>query len=173
MISQKTMKGSYLGIDSNPSGETLNTFIFNHLHSVFPSVGSSFRSFCGANLWFMDTQITVKRGSRPPAMCIAALCLFAIATPLAAAEEPSHQLELSFDSRAESTSAFKYKEVKLGGFERKKLSKGFKVRGWEVARKVYLGQAKIAKKWGFGVVVERGNTVYGMNHRGIQVLKRF
>ena len=121
----------------------------------------------------MDLQIPFKSGRKRTAACIVALCLFAIATPLVA-QEPAKQLNLSFADRdGLDTTSFKYKEVRLGGFERKKLSKDFKVRGWEVADNVYLGQAKIAKKWGFGVVVERGSMFYGVNHRGIQVLKRF
>ena len=45
------------------------------------------------------------------------------------------------------------------------LSQNFpgEVRGWQVAKNIYLGQAKVAKKWGLGLVYERGNTVYGIN----------
>lgn len=59
------------------------------------------------------------------------------------------------------------------GLERKRFADSIRVRGWQVGSNVYFGQTKVGKKWGLGVAVERGDTVYGLNHRGIQVLKRF
>lgn len=57
--------------------------------------------------------------------------------------------------------------------ERRQLAPGVKVRGWEIADQVYFGQARVADKWGLGLVFEDGNTVYGVNHRGVQWMKRF
>jgi hypothetical protein len=57
--------------------------------------------------------------------------------------------------------------------ERKQLAPGVKVRGWEISEQVYFGQAKVADRWGLGLVFEDGDTVYGVNHRGVQWMKRF
>jgi len=59
------------------------------------------------------------------------------------------------------------------GFYRKKLSSDFRIRGWEISDSLYLGQAKVGDKWGLGMVFQNGNTAYGINHRGIQVMKSF
>ena len=58
-------------------------------------------------------------------------------------------------------------------FERKNMGRTLKIRGWEIIDKVYLGQTKIGKKWGFGVVVDHGNVQYGINHTGIHLQRRF
>ena len=68
---------------------------------------------------------------------------------------------------------FEFEDTKLGGFERKKLSRDLRLRGWEVGNGIYFGQAKVGKKWGLGFVFENGDVVYGLNNRGIQVMKRF
>ncbi|MBV1879433.1 MAG: hypothetical protein KUG79_17460 [Pseudomonadales bacterium] len=82
------------------------------------------------------------------------------AEPRAEIEPPRTPLDLQFH------------EVKLGGFERLKLSHDLKIRGWQFGS-AYVGQTKIADHWGLGFVVTRGRTIYGMNHRGIQVLRKF
>jgi hypothetical protein len=46
------------------------------------------------------------------------------------------------------------------------------IRGWQLGDGVYFGQAKVGKKWGVGVIVDRGQYVYGINNRGIQLLRR-
>lgn len=58
-------------------------------------------------------------------------------------------------------------------FERKDLGRKLKIRGWKITDKVYLGQTKIDKKWGFGFVVDHGNVQYGINHTGIHLQRRF
>ena len=65
-----------------------------------------------------------------------------------------------------------FDEVKLGGFERIKLGNDLKVRGWRIG-KTYIGQTRVADHWGLGFVVTHGDTVYGVNHRGFQFLRRF
>ena len=99
-----------------------------------------------------------------------AASLIAFSLPLAAAES----LQLRFahvDQDSFQGAQYEFEDVRR--FERRKITKNFKVRGWQVARNVYLGQVKVAKKWGLGLVYKRGNTVFGMNNRGIQVMKRF
>jgi len=66
-----------------------------------------------------------------------------------------------------------FDDMKLGGFERYKLNNKMRVRGWQFGEKTYIGQTKVGKKWGLGFVFENGDTVYGVNHRGIQIMRRF
>jgi len=53
------------------------------------------------------------------------------------------------------------------------MGKDLRIRGWRISNHLYVGQAKVAKKWGLGLVYEVNNTVYGLNHRGLQIMKRF
>ncbi len=59
------------------------------------------------------------------------------------------------------------------GLVRFKADKTMRVRGWQVAKNIYFGQAKVGKKWGLGLVLDRGNHYYGINNRGISYLKKF
>lgn len=59
------------------------------------------------------------------------------------------------------------------GLVRFKADKTMRVRGWEIHDNIYFGQAKIGKKWGVGLVVDRGSHYYGLNNRGISFLKKF
>ena len=54
-----------------------------------------------------------------------------------------------------------------------KFSKGMKVRGFQVRDGVYMGQAKIAGKYGLGIVVDRKSYSWGINNRGIAIQKSF
>ncbi len=83
-----------------------------------------------------------------------------------AAQEP-------LDLNIKKLARFEFDDARLGGFERKKLSRDVRLRGWQVGNGIYFGQARVAKKWGLGFVYENGDTVYGLNNRGIQVMKRF
>ncbi len=58
------------------------------------------------------------------------------------------------------------------GLRRARLAEAVPVRGWQLADRAYFGQARVGDKWGLGFVFERGDTVYGVNHRGIEVRKR-
>lgn len=59
------------------------------------------------------------------------------------------------------------------GLTRFKADKGMRVRGWEIRDNIYFGQAKVGKKWGLGLVVDRGSHYYGINNRGVSFLKKF
>lgn len=59
------------------------------------------------------------------------------------------------------------------GLTRFKADKGMRVRGWEIRDNIYFGQAKVGKKWGLGLVVDRGTHYYGINNRGVSFLKKF
>ena len=89
------------------------------------------------------------------------------------ADQESAPLELSLADISFSSPQFEFTDERLGGFERKKMTKDVRIRGWKVTDRMYVGQAKVAKKWGLGLVYENGNTVYAVNHRGFQVMKRF
>lgn len=52
-------------------------------------------------------------------------------------------------------------------------SKSLKVRGWEVDDGIYMGHAKVAGKYGFGVVVDRKTYSWGINSHGVSISKRF
>jgi len=66
-----------------------------------------------------------------------------------------------------------YFQMHAGNISKYKMSKDLRIRGWQFSDKVYFGQAKVGKKWGIGVIVDRGQYVYGINNQGIQVLRRF
>ena len=52
-------------------------------------------------------------------------------------------------------------------------SSSLKVRGLEISKGIYLGQAKIAGKYGPGFVVKQKSFSWGFNHRGLSINKRF
>lgn len=53
------------------------------------------------------------------------------------------------------------------------LSKNLKIRGFKVSDRIYMGQAKVAGKYGLGLVVNHDSFSWGVNHRGVSILKRF
>ena len=74
---------------------------------------------------------------------------------------------------AAASVSYDFDDTSIAGFQRKNIAKDLRIRGWKISDRLYLGQAKVAGKWGLGAVYERGDMVYGINHRGIQVMKRF
>ena len=65
-----------------------------------------------------------------------------------------------------------FEQMKAGGFERRKISKDFRIRGWQIGQNTYFGQTKVDDHWGVGFVFEKGDIAYGMNHRGIQFTRK-
>jgi hypothetical protein len=59
------------------------------------------------------------------------------------------------------------------GLKKLKATGELRIRGWEVKDDFYIGHTKVGDRWGLGILIERDDYVYGINHRGIQVLKRF
>lgn len=53
------------------------------------------------------------------------------------------------------------------GLIRVKVDKTMKVRGWEVKDNFYIGQTRVGKDWGLGMVMTRGNFAYGLNNKGV------
>lgn len=82
-------------------------------------------------------------------------------------------LKLSITDAEFTALQYKFDEQKLGGFERIKVADGMRVRGWQVGKHTHFGQAKVNDKWGLGFVFRKGNTSYGVNHRGIQFNRKF
>ena len=52
-------------------------------------------------------------------------------------------------------------------------TKSLKVTGFKLAEGVYMGHAKVGGKYGLGVVVKRKTFSWGINNRGISIMKRF
>ncbi len=95
----------------------------------------------------------------------------------AAAEENLHVSlstlkTLEAQEAQEAQSAFAISNSRLKGIERRRYSGSLRVRGWAIADSVYFGQAKVANQWGLGFVYENKDTYYGVNHRGIHVMRR-
>ncbi len=83
------------------------------------------------------------------------------------------QYSLQRDTAASADVQYDFDDTRIAGIQRKNIAKDLRIRGWEISDRLYFGQAKVADKWGLGVVYERGDMFYGINHRGIQVMKRF
>lgn len=66
-----------------------------------------------------------------------------------------------------------FRDSKIANLRNLKLSRDLRVRGWKVRDNVYVGHTKVANKWGLGVLIEHRSVVYGINNRGVQILKRF
>lgn len=52
-------------------------------------------------------------------------------------------------------------------------TKNLKVTGFKLADGVYMGHAKVGGKYGLGVVVKRKSFSWGINNRGLSIIKRF
>ncbi len=61
----------------------------------------------------------------------------------------------------------------LAGLKEYRFNKQLKMRGWRLTPGMYLGQAKVAGKWGPGLVLDRGSHAYAINHRSISFSIRF
>lgn len=71
--------------------------------------------------------------------------------------------------QAEDKQTFRYSNtIKVKSF-----SDSLKVRGFQITKGVYLGHAKVAGKYGVGLVVNRDKFSWGLNNRGISFTKRF
>lgn len=82
----------------------------------------------------------------------------------------SEPLDLSVPETDEHR--FDFQDTRLAGFERRKVTSDLRLRGWDVGNGIYFGQAKVGRKWGVGFLYEDGDTVYGLNNRGLQVVKK-
>lgn len=58
-------------------------------------------------------------------------------------------------------------------YEKRRYSDDFRVKGIEIRKNVYFGEAKIAGEKGPGIVVEKGSLTWGFNHQGAEIQLRF
>ncbi|MFQ5471212.1 MAG: hypothetical protein ACE5EH_13090 [Gammaproteobacteria bacterium] len=58
-------------------------------------------------------------------------------------------------------------------FHDQKVSNDFQVRGWKLDSTMYVGHAKIGGEWGVGLVVDKGDYLYGINEKRVSIIKRF
>ena len=134
---------------------------------MLPRVSPGFGESSSFYHLFADSLIDMNTQATNSMIAIFALTLWSGAV-LAADEVPAAgELKLTLPT------TYEFVDGEATGLYRKKLSSDFRIRGWRVADSMYLGQAKVGNKWGFGMVYEKGNTSYGINHRGVQMLKRF
>jgi len=66
-----------------------------------------------------------------------------------------------------------FRENNVANLSYLKLTKELRVRGWKVRENVYFGHTKVANKWGLGVLIEHRGVIFGINNRGLQILKQF
>jgi len=59
------------------------------------------------------------------------------------------------------------------GFESKKFSKRFKLKGWQIGDDIYIGGVKAAGDYGPGLVLDKGRYTWGFNHQGVEFQLRF
>jgi hypothetical protein len=78
-----------------------------------------------------------------------------------------------FSSYNTSISNLELKPIDSVDLQKLKVTKQLRVRGWEISDNIYFGQTKVGGKWGPGLLIDHDEYVYGINHRGIQVLRRF
>ena len=65
------------------------------------------------------------------------------------------------------------KSLDDNGFESRKFSKRFKLKGWRIGDDIYIGGVKAAGDYGPGVVLDKGRYSWGFNHQGIEFQFRF
>jgi len=53
------------------------------------------------------------------------------------------------------------------GYQQLKVDKSMRIRGWKVKDQFYVGQTRVGKEWGLGMMMTQGNFAYGLNNKGI------
>ena len=71
------------------------------------------------------------------------------------------------------SSELQFRDEKVANLRQIKLTSELRIRGWKISDKFYVGHTKVANRWGVGVLVEHRGLVFGVNNRGVQILKRF
>ena len=82
-------------------------------------------------------------------------------------------LMLLISAAFSSQTALATEGLNLGHLKAIAFSKNLKIRGFKLSSGVYMGQAKVAGKYGLGVVVDRKDYSWGISNRGISILKKF
>lgn len=84
--------------------------------------------------------------------------------------ERQTNLNISQDVYHGSLDGLKTNRIYPYGLKRVKLDKTMRVRGWKVRDNLYLGQTRVGKKWGLGVMMTQGNFAYGWNSKGVGMI---
>ena len=58
-------------------------------------------------------------------------------------------------------------------YQKRKYSDDFRIKGIEIRRNVFFGEAKIAGEKGPGLIVEHGKLTWGFNHQAAEIQFRF
>jgi len=67
---------------------------------------------------------------------------------------------------------YEFDDPLIAGIESMRFA-DIRVRGWRLSARAYVGQTRVGDRWGPGIVYRHGNTVYGLNNRGLQVTRHF
>jgi hypothetical protein len=77
------------------------------------------------------------------------------------------------ESHERKVSMVSFRDQSIGNITDLKETADLRVRGWQVKNNMYFGQTKVADRWGVGLFIKRKDIVYGINNRGVQILKKF
>jgi hypothetical protein len=72
-----------------------------------------------------------------------------------------------------TSSEMRFRDGGGAGLRYLRLTKGLRIRGWEVRDNFYFGHTKVANRWGLGFLIKHRGIVYGINNMGVQILKQF
>jgi hypothetical protein len=81
-----------------------------------------------------------------------------------------HDLNVTANIHQGALSNLKQKKIRLLGVQQLKVDKSLRVRGWEVKDDFYVGQTRVGKKWGLGMMMTDGNFAYGLNNKGVGMI---
>lgn len=108
---------------------------------------------------------------------VAALATLAAWSGTTAAEQPGDhsrfEAPLDLAYRPVDNLSVDFKSANIAGLEQRQLTSSVQVRGWQVAQNIYFGRARVGDRSGVGLVFDQGDTVIGINHRGIQFTRDF
>jgi len=82
-------------------------------------------------------------------------------------EGVQHNLNITNNIHHGVFSGLKTKKIRPLGIQQLKVDKSLRVRGWEVKDDFYVGQTRVGKKWGLGMMMTDGNFAYGLNNKGV------
>jgi hypothetical protein len=75
-------------------------------------------------------------------------------------------LNLSQNIYHGSLDGLKTNRVYPYGYRQVTLDKSMRMRGWKLKDNLHLGQTRVGKKWGLGVMMTQGDFAYGLNNKG-------
>ena len=84
--------------------------------------------------------------------------------------ERQTNLNISQNAYYGSLDGLKSRKIYPYGYQQLKLDKSMRVRGWKVKDQFYVGQTRVGKKWGLGMMMTQGNFAYGLNNKGVGMI---